>query len=343
MTLGTTTFQRRRRTGQLAFLALFGVLAVGLGLLASLYLGSNPIAADVVTGALVGTDVSPEATVVLTQRLPRTLLALIVGLALGAAGALMQGHTRNPLAEPGLFGVNAGAAFGVVVAVFALDASGPLATVFAALAGALLSTTIVVAVAWGGRAQGTPMTLALTGATLGALLAAATSAIVLLDDQSLDVLRHWNVGSLQGRPTEATGILAALAIAGLALACANARGVTALGLGDDMARSLGNRVATTRIIGILSITLLTASATAAVGPVAFVGLVAPYMFRWATGPRYTWLIPLSALGGAILVLFADVAGRIISPAGELPVGFVVAFFGAPALIAVVSARKVRGL
>lgn len=312
-------------------------------LVASLLIGSNPLPVDTVIGALLHSRVGPEETVVLTQRLPRTILALAVGLALGAAGALMQGHTRNPLAEPGLFGVNAGAAFGVVVATFAFGVSNMIAVIVAAIIGAFVATAIVVAVSWSGRANGTPMTLALTGAVIGALLSSATSAIVLTDKASLDTLRQWNVGSLQGTANSALGVLLVLTAIGLALAFYNGRGVTALGLGDDVARSLGNRVGSVRIVGIIAITILAATATAATGPIAFVGLVAPYMFRWLTGPRYTWLIPLSALGGAILTLVADIIGRVAISQSELPVGLIVAFVGAPVLILIASRARMKGL
>ncbi|KRA25326.1 iron ABC transporter permease [Microbacterium sp. Root61] len=314
-------------------------LALIVATAASLLVGSNRIPPAEVWGALFADAISPEATVIRTQRLPRTILGLAVGLALGAAGALMQGHTRNPLAEPGLFGVNAGAAFGVVMLTFAFGVDSALATVLAALVGAFAATAIVVAIAWSGRARGTPVTLALTGAALGALLASATTAVVLLDKQTLDVLRHWAVGSLAGRPPEAMPFILALIAVGLVLAVSNGPGVTALGLGDDVARSLGNRVAGIRIVGVLGITVLAAAATAACGPIAFLGLVAPYAVRGATGPRYTWLIPLAALVGAVLLLLADVVGRVAVPSGELPVGFVLAVVGAPVLIAIVARPK----
>ncbi|QAY61797.1 iron ABC transporter permease [Microbacterium protaetiae] len=309
----------------------------------SLLVGSNPIPPREVFAAIFLRDSSPEATVILTQRLPRTLLGLAVGVALGAAGALMQGHTRNPLAEPGLFGVNAGAAFGVVLLSFAFHIDSTASIVFAALLGAAGATAVVIVAAWAGRAKGTPVTLALTGASLGAVLTAATTGIVLLDKQSLDVMRFWSVGSLTGRPQDTFGLIVGMIALGLVLAFINAPGVTALGLGDDMARSLGNRVAAVRILGVVGITLLAAAGTAACGPIAFLGLVAPWAVRGFTGPRYTWLIPLAGIAGAVVMLFSDVVARIAVPQGELPVGLVIAVIGAPVLIAVVSRRKAAQL
>lgn len=278
----------------------------------------------------------------MTQRLPRTVLGVAVGLALGAAGALMQGHTRNPLAEPGLFGVNAGAALGVVLMVYTLGISGPVPIVLAALIGAAAATLVVVAVAWSGGGRGTPMTLTVTGASLAAVLTALTTAMVLLDKQSLEVARHWAVGSLIGRATEVQPLVLTLIGVGLVLALVNAPGVTALGLGDDVARSLGNRVAAVRITGIAAITLLAAAATAACGPISFLGIAAPWTVRRFTGPRYGALVPLAAIVGAVVLLFGDIVGRLTAVHGELPAGLVVAVIGAPVLIAVVVARPRRG-
>ena len=310
---------------------------------ASMLVGSNRIPAAEVFAALFGGSKSPESTVILTQRLPRTILGFAAGMALGVAGALMQGHTRNPLAEPGLFGVNAGAAFGVVILSFALHIHDPFSIVSAALIGSLAATVLVIAISWSGRGRGTPVTMALTGTALGAILAAATTALVLSDRQTLDVMRYWQVGSLSGRDSSTLPLLLSLIGIGLALALMNGPSVTALGLGDDVARGLGNHVALSRVVGITSITLLTAAATAACGPIAFIGLVAPWAVRAITGPRYTRLIPLSALAGAIILLSSDVAGRVVLESGELPVGLISAVIGAPVLVAVVARKRVTQL
>lgn len=321
-----------------------GVLvALAAGVVLSLFVGSNHIPAAEVWAALSGRADSPEATVVLTQRLPRTVLAFAVGLGLGAAGALMQGHTRNPLAEPGLFGVNAGAAFGVAVLAFGLHVASPTGIVVAALLGAFAATLLIVAIAWSSRARGTVVTLALTGASLGAVLTAATTAIVVLDKQSLDVLRHWQVGSLSARPPEALPLILTLLAVGLALAVANGPGLTTLGLGDDVSRSLGTRVGRVRVLGIAAITLLAGAATAACGPIAFLGLVAPWAMRPFTGPHYSRLIPLAAMCGAAVLLIGDVIGRVVVSGTELPVGIIGAVIGAPVLLAIVSRRKVPEL
>lgn len=335
--------RRRATSARLIIVSAVAVLCLAAAISASLLVGSNAIPPARVLGALFAGETSAAATVVLTQRLPRTVLGIAVGLALGAAGALMQGHTRNALAEPGLFGVNAGAALGVVLLTFAFGIRSPGAIVLAALGGAAAATALVVAVAWSGWARGTPVTLTLTGASLGAILTAATTAIVLLDKQSLDVMRFWSVGSLAGRDDDTAALVLGLIALGLILAVVNAPGVTALGLGDELARSLGNRVAAVRVTGIVAITVLAAAATAACGPIGFLGLVGPWAVRWLTGPRYTWLIPLAAVAGATMLLISDVVGRVAVPQGELPVGLVVAVVGAPVLIALVTRRRVARL
>lgn len=319
------------------------LVALVAGVLLSLFVGSNPIPAAEVWAALTGRSDSPVATVILTQRVPRTVLAFAVGLGLGAAGALMQGHTRNPLAEPGLFGVNAGAAFGVAVLAFGLHVTSPMGIVLAALVGAFAATLLIVAIAWSSRARGTVVTLALTGASLGAVLTAGTTAIVVLDKQSLDVLRHWQVGSLSGRPPEALPLILTLLAVGIVLALSNGPGLTTLGLGDDVSKSLGISVGRVRVVGIAAITLLAGAATAACGPIAFLGLVAPWAMRPFTGPHYTRLIPLAALCGAAVLLIGDVIGRVAVAQTELPVGIIGAVIGAPVLIAIVSRRKVPEL
>lgn len=341
--VGTLPARRRHRRRRDAVAVAIAVIAVFAAFAVSLMVGSNAIAPGDVLAALFGGAATPEATVILTQRLPRTVLGLAVGLALGAAGALMQGHTRNPLAEPGLFGVNSGAALGVVVLTFAFDRSGPLEIVGAALVGAAAATIVVVSLAWGGgpggRTDASPLTLTVAGAALGAVLTALTTAVVLLDRQSLDVVRYWAVGSLSGRPTEAVPLVLALIAVGLVLALVNAPGVTALGLGDDVARSLGNIVAAVRIVGVVAITVLAAAATAVCGPIAFLGIAAPWAVRWVSGPRYGVLVPLAALAGGVILLLSDVLGRISTRDGELPVGLVVAIVAAPVMIAIVTRKK----
>jgi ABC-type Fe3+-siderophore transport system permease subunit len=274
---------------------------------------------------------------------PRTALGLLVGLALGVAGALMQGHTRNPLGDPGLLGVTAGASLAVVVAIAWFGVGTPAGFVWFAFGGALAGTVLVYAIGSAGRGGATPVTLALAGAALSALLYALVRAVLVSDEQTLDSFRFWVVGSLAGRGADvAWQVLPFIAI-GLVLAVANAPALNLLGLGEDVARGLGQRVGPARVVGLTAITLLCGAATAACGPIAFVGLVVPHAVRAFTGPDHRWLIPCSGLLGAALLLTADVIGRIVARPGELQVGIVLALVGAPFFIALVRRRRTAGL
>ncbi len=308
----------------------------------SLAVGSRPIGLSEVLGAVLGTVDSDNATVVTSQRVPRTLLGVGVGAALGVAGALMQGHTRNPLADPGLFGVNAGASFAVAALAFGIGVSSPAAVVAAALLGAGLASTTVFLLGMGQRGGGLVM-VAILGTTMAALLSALTLALVLLDRQTLDVMRFWQVGSLVGRDFSLTGLVIPLGLIGLALALLNARSLDALSLGEDVAQSLGHDVRRARAVGILAITLLAGTSTAMCGPIVFVGLVAPHAARVLTGHDYRWLVPFSALVGAAILLLADTVGRVAAPPGELQAGLVVAAFGAPVLLAICRRRRLVAL
>ncbi|WP_051107816.1 FecCD family ABC transporter permease [Actinomadura atramentaria] len=325
--------------------AIAGALVAGtaLAVLFSLAFGSNAIPLRQVLGALFAGVDSDNATVITSQRLPRTLLGLAAGLAIGMAGALMQGHTRNPLADPGLFGVNAGAAFGVACLAFGLGVASPALTVVAALLGAGIAAALVVLFGLRGVSGGSLVRLAIMGTALEALLSALTSALILLDKGTLDVLRFWEVGALSDRDYAAAAWVAPAALAGCVLAVANAFSLNALGLGDDVARSLGTRVRTSRVAGVAAITLLAGSATAICGPIAFLGLVAPHGARALAGHDQRWLVPLAGLIGAIVLLVADTLGRIIARPGELEAGIVMALLGAPVLLAVTRRRRLAAL
>lgn len=317
------------------------ILLVALAL--SLAIGARSISLAVVADALRGADTSADAVVITSQRLPRTVLGLLAGVAFGMAGALMQGHTRNPLADPGLFGVNAGAGFAVAVTAFAFGVSSPIGIIGAALIGAALASFLVFFLGLGHLRGGALVMLAVIGTTVSALLSSLTSGIVLLDRQSLDVMRFWEVGSLAGRDIGYLPLLTGLILVGAVIAIANGFSINSLGLGEDVARSLGVSVATARVLGIIGITLLAGSATAACGPVVFVGLVAPHAARLISGHDYRWLVPQAGLIGAALLLIADTIGRIAASPGELQVGIVMAIIGAPVLIAITRRRRMVAL
>jgi ABC-type Fe3+-siderophore transport system permease subunit len=271
------------------------------------------------------------------------VLGLMVGMALGVAGALMQGHTRNPLGDPGLLGVTAGASLAVVLSIAWLGIGTPSGYVWFAFLGALAGTVAVYLIGSAGRGGATPVTLALAGAALSALLYGLVRAVLVTDQQTLDSFRFWVVGSLAGRDADVAEQVAPFIALGLLLAVAHGPALNLLGLGEDVARGLGQRVWLARAVGLAAITLLAGAATAACGPIAFVGLVVPHAVRAVTGPDHRWLIPCSAFAGAVLLLTADVVGRVVVRPGELQVGIVLALIGAPFFIALVRRRKTVGL
>lgn len=318
-------------------------LGVAAATLLSLAFGSNTIPfRDVVEAVFTHVD-SDDATVITTQRLPRTLLGLAVGAALGMAGALMQGHTRNPLADPGLFGVNAGAAFAVACLTYGFGVSSPPAVVLAALIGAATVACLVALYGLRSLNRGALVMLAVAGTAVSALLTALTTALVLLDQHTLDVLRFWQVGALSDRDYGMAAAVAPLLAAGTVLALTNAFSLNALGLGQDVARALGTRVRRSRLTGIVTITLLAGPATAVCGPIAFLGLVAPHAARTLAGHDQRWLVPLSGLTGAIVLLAADTVGRVSARPGELQAGIVMAVIGTPVLLLLTRRRKLVAL
>ncbi|MGO1056996.1 FecCD family ABC transporter permease [Crossiella sp. CA198] len=334
--------RRRRRVLGLLLLA----LALGLALVASVAIGAKPVPLGDVWHALTAPTGSENDLIVNSLRIPRTILGLLVGLALGIGGALLQGHTRNPLADPGLLGVNQGAAFAVVLAIFTFGFTDLFTFVWFGFAGALLATVIVFAIGsagTSGRGGPTPVTLALSGAAVSAFLYALSSALILLDAQSLETFRFWRSGSLAGRDPEIILQVLPFLLAGLVLALANAPGLNAVSLGEDVARSLGQRIWLTRALGIAAVTLLTGAAVAACGPIGFVGLIVPHLARAITGPDYRWLLPYAGLIGAVLVLASDVLGRVLARPGELQVGIMLALVGSPFFVVLVRRRNLVSL
>lgn len=317
-----------------------GLVAVTL---ASAGYGSKPIALGTVLDAFFAFDGSTDHLIVRTLRMPRTLIGVGVGAALGLSGAVMQGVTRNPLAGPGILGVNAGAALAVVVAIYAFGVGSLSAYVWFAFGGAAVASVVVYALGSLGRDGATPVKLALAGAAVSALLGALTTAVLLIDVATLDQFRFWVVGSLAGRDAAILGQVAPFLVVGAVLALGSARTLNTLSLGDDVARSLGQRVGLARLAGALSVILLTGAAVAAAGPIGFVGLTVPHVARAICGPDYRWVLPYSALLAPILLLGADIVGRVVARPGELQVGIVTAVLGAPFFIALVRRRKLAQL
>lgn len=330
---------RRRPVALLALAVLLGA-SVAL----SLAVGSRQIGLGTVVevlrhpgGALAATT---DGSVVLTQRLPRTALGLAVGAALGVAGALVQAVTRNPLADPGILGVTAGASFAAAVAVGVLGATATGGGVWAALLGALLAAVVVQLIGASGRGKGSPVQLLLAGLALGAVLAGLTSALRLSDPETFSALTVWESGVLADRGWAGLAAVAPFLLAGLVVALVLTPALNAIALGDDLAAALGARVWLVRASAVLAVTLLAGGATAAAGPIAFVGLMVPHAVRWLVGPDQRWVVATCAFAAPVLLLLADVLGRVVLRPGELPAGVVTAALGAPVLVALVRRSRV---
>ncbi|MBG6065088.1 FecCD family ABC transporter permease [Micromonospora ureilytica] len=317
-------------------LAVLCVVLVLVGFL-SVTLGSRSIGLSEVLHALFSLDSDGpiSSTVTLEMRVPRTLLGILVGAALGVAGAILQGVTRNPLADAGILGINSGAAAFVVIAITVLGVRGVGVYVWFAFAGAIAALALVYAVASLGREGATPVKLALAGAAVTAGLASVTSGIVMTNVDALNELRFWQVGSLAGRYTPILTGVAPFLLIGLVASLGFGRAINGLALGEDVARGLGQNVTRTRAAAFAVVAILAGAATAACGPIVFVGLVVPHLARFICGPDYRWILPYSMLLAPIVLLLADVLGRMAAAPDEVQVGVVLGLIGAPAFIAIV--------
>lgn len=316
------------------------VAVLGVVLAASLVAGSRVTGIGEVLSALAGAGDSHIRAVV-DARIPRTLLGAAVGGALAVSGVLIQGLTRNPLAEPGLLGVSMGASAGVVTATAFLGFTGGQSVVWVAMPGGVLAVIAVYALGRRSRDESV-IPLILAGAVVTAVLGAYIQAMILTRPEVFDSFRHWVVGSLAGASLSTLTMIAPALIAGLVLAMALTSSLNALALGEQVATSLGVRVVPVRIAGLAAATLLAAAATAAVGPIAFVGLAVPHMVRSVVGTDHRWQVPLAVICGAMLLVAADSAARVVARPEELMVGVVTAFVGAPFLLAAVRRGKVTG-
>lgn len=302
-------------------------------LLWSITLGAADITPEVVYEALFRFDAQNfDHLIIQTVRLPRVLAGVVVGAALAVAGALMQGLTRNPLADSGLLGINSGASFAVVLAVYMLG--NPPLSVYAlfAFVGAGAAAALVYLIGSLGRSPMTPLRLTLAGVILTAFLSSFTSALLIGDQQTLDRIRFWTVGSLAGREMPLLAQTVPYIALGLVGALLISRQITTISLGDDVASGLGQNTLWVKGIAALLVVLLAGGAVALAGPVGFVGLVVPHVVRFLVGIDYRWVLPYSALCGALLVTVADVGARVIIRPQELPVGVVMALVGAPFFI-----------
>lgn len=335
--------ERRRPGGLLAGLVGLTVLLLALVFL-SITQGSRDIGlADVVDALRDLAAVTTDDTVTVRLRVPRTVLGVLVGAALGVSGAILQGLTRNPLADPSIMGIEAGAALAVVLGITALGITTIGGHVVLAFVGALAATALVYGVGSLGRDGATPVKMALAGAGITAGLGAITIGLLLTDLQAQNEFRFWQVGSLAGRYAPVVTGVAPVLLLGLIAGLLCGRSLNALALGDDAARGLGVSLTRTRVGLFAVVAVLCGAATAACGPIVFVGLVVPHAARAICGPDYRWILPYSLLLGPVLLLLADVLGRVVGGSGELQVGVVLGVLGAPFFIALVRSSRLAQL
>lgn len=332
---------RRPVTARLAWL---GVVAVALLLaaVASVAFGSRVVSLHEIVSAFTGAEDGIGQAAVL-GRLPRTILALLVGATLGLAGTVLQAVTRNPLADPQVLGITSGASLFVVAAIAFIGLSSPMAYIWVAIAGATVAALFVYAIGSLGRGGPTPLKLALAGAATSAAFTALVSAILLPRIEVMDDFRFWEIGGVGGATYAKVALVAPFLAVGTLICLVSARGLNALALGDDVAAGLGERVLRTRLVAAAGAFILCGAATAVAGPIGFVGLVVPHACRLLVGVDHRWLLPCSALVGATLLTVADVVGRVVARPSEVDVGIVTALVGAPVFIAIVRRLKVRAL
>ena len=325
---------RRRLLGLLAAIA-----ALVVAVILSILFGSRQLSADELWHALTAATGTSADQVVLDLRVPRTIAGLVVGVGLGVSGAVVQALTRNPIGDPGILGVNAGAALFVALGVALFGASVPADYLWFAFAGALVATVLVYLIGSAGRGGADPVRLTLAGVALAAVFTGLTTGMTLLDPLTFNKLRGWSAGSFVERGFDVVLPVLLFAVLGVVLALLSARALNAMGLGDDLALSLGTHIIRTRVVSVISITLLAGSATAIAGPIGFVGLMVPHIARWIVGPDQRWIIPYSIVLAPTVLLVSDVIGRLILWPSEVPVGIVTAFVGAPVLIYLVRRAK----
>ncbi|MCO8274857.1 iron ABC transporter permease [Actinoplanes sp. TRM 88003] len=334
---------RRQRPARVRTLWLLAALAVlALVMVTSVAFGSRIVGwSDIVAGVQGHDDNLGQAAVV--KRIPRTFLAVLAGAALGLAGAVMQGVTRNPLADPGILGVNMGASLAVVTGIVSFGLSTATGYIWVAILGAAVTAVFVYAVGSLGRGGATPLKLALAGAAISAALASLISAFILPRSDLATGFQSWQIGGVGGASYDSLRHVLPFLAVGFVVSLLSAKALNSLALGDDLAAGLGERVALVRGVAALGAVLLCGASTAVAGPIAFVGLVVPHFCRLLVGLDHRWLLPFSALTGAALLTAADVVGRVVARPQEIDVGIITALIGAPFFIYFVRRQKVREL
>ncbi|KAB7668894.1 FecCD family ABC transporter permease [Bacillus sp. B1-b2] len=322
---------------------IFSIILLGISVLASLAFGSRVVGWNEIMDGLFHPEVQSHGANVVRQRIARTVFSLLCGAALGVSGALMQSVTRNPIADPSILGVNTGAALFVVCGISFLNISSVSQYIWLALAGAILTAIFVFGIGSMGSGGATPLKLVLAGAATSAALSSLVMAIMIPRSNVLDQFRFWQVGSVGSGNWSSISIFVPFLIVGILIALFSAPALNALALGDEVATGLGVRTGTLRLVAAFGGVILCGAATALAGPIGFVGLLATHVIRLLIGPDLRLIIPMSALSGAIILTISDVCGRILGSPGELEVGIVTAFIGAPILILITMKAKMRAL
>jgi len=318
-----------------------GLIAVAVVALLSLRFGSLPLSTRDSWDALFHYNPDDyEQVIVRSMRLPRTLIAICVGGSLAVAGTVMQGVTRNPLADPSILGVSQGASLGVAIAITYLGASNPGQYVWVGFLGAMLAAMLVFAVGTAGRGGAGPIKLALAGVVVAALLSAWTSTLLLMREETMDSMRFWLAGSVAGRGLDVLKVVSPFLLAGTIGCLLLGHQLNVLSMGDDSARALGMRTGRVRVIASIIVVIITGAAVAVAGPIGFVGLMIPHTVRLLVGNDQTRIIPLSVLAAPTLLLVADTLARVVVPLREVPVGIVTALIGGPVLIALIRNKAV---
>jgi len=318
-------------------------ILLGLSVFASLVFGSRPVRFHELIDGLFHQDVDSYGANVVRKRISRTVFSLLCGAALGVSGALMQSVTRNPLADPSILGVNTGASLFVVCGIAFLNISSASQYIWLALAGAAITAVFVFGIGSMGRGGATPIKLVLAGSAISAALSSLVTAIMIPRSYVMDQFRFWQVGSVGSASWSSIGTFVPFLIIGMLIAFITAPALNALALGDEVATGLGVRTGILRLIAAFAGVILCGAATALAGPIGFIGLLSTHVVRLILGPDLRYVIPMSAITGAIILTLSDVGGRLISNPGELEVGIVTAFIGAPILIMLAMRSKVRSL
>ena len=331
--MGLRAPSRPRAVGLLA-----AVVLLALTCALSLAIGTEHVDPATVWRAVTDYTDTGDEWIVHDLRVPRTLLGIAVGIALGLSGALIQGISRNPLADAQILGINSGAGLFVVAAIAFLGLRTVWSYVWFAFVGAFVAMVLVYLIGMTGRVVATPVRMLLAGVAAGAVMEGCSYAIRLRNPRAFDAMRYWDAGALDGHSLAVVGVVAPFVVVGAALCLYVSRGLNAVALGDDLAVAMGGNVVRTRILGLVAVTLLAGAATAGAGPIGFVGLMVPHAVRWYTGPDWRWICAYCVVVAPALLLAADVVGRVVVAPGELPAGIVTAFVGAPVLIWLVRRR-----